>query len=82
MCLIRSFCRTAAVVNNSMKIVQFRVTGDCKIRIGILNNDKVIDVNSCDNDIPNSLVQFLYNDDALDKLKGYFSHCFFLFSMY
>lgn len=51
-----------------MKIVQFKIN-DNTVRLGVLNREKVIDVNASDNTVPNSLVEFLYHEDALQRLK-------------
>ncbi|CAG9838712.1 unnamed protein product [Diabrotica balteata] len=51
-----------------MRIVQFKLN-DNKVRIGVLSGDNVIDVNASDTTIPNSLVEFLQDENALDKIK-------------
>lgn len=52
-----------------MKIVQFKLE-DEKVRIGILTGEQVIDVNESDSSIPHSLVDFLNDEGALEKLKS------------
>ncbi|CAH1186635.1 unnamed protein product [Phyllotreta striolata] len=54
--------------NPKMRIVQFRY-GDDKTRIGVLKNDRVVDVNATDPTVPYSLVEFLQTRNPLDALK-------------
>ncbi|XP_060522473.1 fumarylacetoacetate hydrolase domain-containing protein 2-like [Cylas formicarius] len=50
-----------------MKLVQFMMnTG--KIRLGVLKGDKVIDLNSHANWVPNNLVEFLHEHESAEKL--------------
>ncbi|XP_030759713.1 fumarylacetoacetate hydrolase domain-containing protein 2-like [Sitophilus oryzae] len=52
-----------------MKLVQFMMTTG-KIKLGVVNGEKVIDLNSYANWIPNDLIKFLHEHDyAFEKLK-------------
>lgn len=46
-----------------MKIVQFKLN-DNKTRIGVIKGDTVVDIN-----VGVSLVDFLYNENALEKIS-------------
>ncbi|XP_074027572.1 oxaloacetate tautomerase fahd2, mitochondrial-like [Leptinotarsa decemlineata] len=56
-----------------MKIVQFKAN-DNKVRIGLLRDDKVVDVNASDNSIPHSLVEFLYEENASERMQRIFEN--------
>lgn len=71
MTLVRKLCNSARRVGEKMKLVQFKLLGANEIRIGVLKNDKVVDLNSGDARIPNCLAEFLKDEDALDKIKRY-----------
>lgn len=69
--LVRKLYNSALTVDKKMKLVQFQFPGVDEIRIGVLKNDKVVDINSSDKSIPHSLVEFLNDENALDKIKRY-----------
>ncbi|XP_018561813.1 fumarylacetoacetate hydrolase domain-containing protein 2-like [Anoplophora glabripennis] len=51
-----------------MKIVQFLINDD-RVRVGVLDGENVIDLNASDDTIPPSLVEFLAEGDALDRIQ-------------
>lgn len=68
MSLIRRLSHSRGI-NRIMKLVQFELHSDKKVRIGVLKDNKIVDINGADNSIPNSLVEFLIRDNALDTIR-------------
>lgn len=69
--IIRRLFSTSRNLKDITKLVQFNVRNNHEVRIGVLKNDTVLDVNSSDKTIPNSLVKFLEDENALEKIKRY-----------
>lgn len=60
---------SALGVNKKMKLVQFKISGANEIRLGLLKNCEVVDLNSSDKSIPHCMVEFLNQENALEKIK-------------
>lgn len=69
MSALRRLCKSVANVNDKMKFVQYKLCGESEVRLGVLNNEEIVDINDGNKAASNSLVEFLQQEKALEKIK-------------